>query len=113
MAKKVYRGCKERLAEIYGHNKALFLHSVDNVRDYDIGRIFEARDDKVAQFVDFLFTKERYPLPLITNKEKQEIITNLDESDHRSAAKRTVQTPKKRLEDEVARLRRLGSDPIH
>ncbi len=108
MAKKVYRGCKERLAEIYGHNKALFLHSVDNVRDYDIGRIFEARDDKVAQFVDFLFTKERYPLPLITNKEKQEIITNLDESDHRSAAKRTVQTPKKRLEDEVARLRRLA-----
>ena len=107
MSKKVYRGCMERLTEIYGSNKSLYLHNVDNVCDYDIGRIFEARDDKVAQFVDFLFTKERYPLPLITNREKQEIITNLDESDHRSSAKRAVQTQKKRLEDEVTRLRQL------
>ena len=107
MAKSTYRGCKGRLTDICGSNKSLFLYSVDNVCDYDIGRIFEARDDKVAEFVDFLFTKDRYPLPLITSKEKQAIITNLNESKQSLFEKRPARSQKKCLEDEVARLSQL------
>ena len=115
MAKSNYKGCKERIVEICGNNKSLFLHSVDNVCDYDIGRIFEARDDKVAEFVDFLFAKERYPLPLITSKEKQAIVTNLNEDRQGGTAKRAAETQKERLEDEVTSLRRLchRSDELH
>ncbi|HBJ18406.1 MAG TPA: hypothetical protein DDY70_01475 [Clostridiales bacterium] len=78
MAKSIYTYYKERLIEIGGNNKCLYLKSVVRKSAYDIGRIFEGRDGKVAEFVDFLFTARKYPLTLIANSEKKEILENLD-----------------------------------
>ena len=77
MGKGIYTYYKERLIEIGGNNKCLYLKNVVRKRAYDIGRIFEGRDAKVAEFVEFLHSNKRYPLTLISSSEKKEIIQNL------------------------------------
>ena len=78
MGKGIYTYYKERLIEIGGNNRCLYLKSIVRRSAYDIGRIFEARDGKVAEFVEFLHSNKKYPLTIISNSEKKEIIENLD-----------------------------------
>ena len=78
MRKGIYTYYKERLIEIGGNNKCLYLKSVGKRGAYDIGRILEGRGDKVSEFVEFLWTTKRFPLTIIGNKEKKQIIENLD-----------------------------------
>ena len=78
MGKGIYTYYKERLIEIGGNNKCLYLKSVVRKSAYDIGHIFEGRDAKVAEFVDFLHSNKRYPLTLISSAEKKEILENLN-----------------------------------
>ncbi len=78
MGKGIYTYYKERLIEIGGNNKCLYLKSVVRKSAYDIGRILEGRDGKVAEFVEFLRSNRKYPLTLISNSEKKEIVQNLD-----------------------------------
>ena len=78
MRKGIYTYYKERLIEIGGNNKCLYLKSIGKKGAYDIGRILEGRGDKVAEFVEFLWTTRRFSLPLINQKEKKQIIENLD-----------------------------------
>ena len=78
MRKGIYTYYKERLIEIGGNNKCLYLKSVGKRGAYDIGRILEGRGDKVAEFIEFLWTTRRFPLTLISNKEKKEVLENLD-----------------------------------
>ena len=78
MRKGIYTYYKERLIEIGGNNKCLYLKSVGKRGAYDIGRILEGRGDKVAEFIEFLWTTRRFPLTLIGNKEKKELLENLD-----------------------------------
>ncbi len=77
MGKGIYTYYKERLIEIGGNNKCLYLKSVVRKNAYDIGRIFEGRDAKVGEFVDFLHSNKKYPLTLISSSEKKEILQNL------------------------------------
>lgn len=77
MGKGIYTYYKERLIEIGGNNKCLYLKNAVRKSAYDIGRIFEGRDAKVAEFVEFLHSNKRYPLTLISSSEKKEIIQNL------------------------------------
>ena len=78
MRKGIYTYYKERLIEIGGNNKCLYLKSVGKRGAYDIGRILEGRGDKVSEFVEFLWTTRRFPLTIIGNKEKKQIVENLD-----------------------------------
>ena len=78
MRKGIYTYYKERLIEIGGNNKCLYLKSVGKKGAYDIGRILEGRGDKVAEFIEFLWTTKRFPLTLIGNREKKQILENLD-----------------------------------
>jgi len=78
MGKGIYTYYKERLIEIGGNNRCLYLKNVVRKSAYDIGRIFEGRDDKVAEFVEFLWSDGRYPLSIINSKERKEILRNLD-----------------------------------
>ncbi len=78
MGKGIYKYYKERLIEIGGNNKCLYLKNIVRKSAYDIGKIFEARDAKVAEFVDFLHSTKKYPLTLINGKEKKDILQNLD-----------------------------------
>ena len=78
MGKGIYTYYKERLIEIGGNNKCLYLKSIARKSAYDLGKIFEGRDAKVAEFVQFLHSTKKYPLTLISSGEKKEILQNLE-----------------------------------
>ena len=78
MGKGIYTYYKERLIEIGGNNKCLYLKNVVRRSSYDLGRIFEGRDDKVNDFVEFLRSNKKYPLSIISNTEKNAILQNLE-----------------------------------
>lgn len=77
MGKGIYTYYKERLVEIGGKNKCLYFKGIVRKSAYDIGRIFEGRDDKVSEFVDFIRSNGKHPLTLIHIDEKRDIIDNL------------------------------------
>lgn len=77
MAKSIYTYYKERLIEISGSNKCLYLKSIVRKGAYDMGRIFEGREDKLAEFNEFIFTQNRFPLTLISQREKKDLLENL------------------------------------
>ena len=81
MGKGIYTYYKERLVEIGGNNKCLYLKSIARKSAYDLGRLFEGRDDKISEFVDFLWSGGKYPLTIISNKEKSSLLRNLDYTD--------------------------------
>ncbi len=78
MGKGIYTYYKERLIEIGGNNKCLYLKNIVRKSAYDIGKIFEGRDDKVSEFLQFLRSGHKYPITLIGNNEKKNILPNLD-----------------------------------
>ncbi len=90
MRKGIYTYYKERLIEIGGNNKCLYLKSIVRKGAYDLGRIFEGRDEKIAEFIDFLRSGKKYPLTVIGSDEKKEIVRNLD-----------IQTKTKKAEDGI------------
>ena len=77
MGKSIYTYYKDRLIEIGGKNKCLYLKSVVKKSGYDIGRIFEGRENKVAELLDFLWSAGKEPLSLISRSEKRELIDNI------------------------------------
>ena len=78
MGKGIYTHYKDRLIEIGGNNKCLYLKNVVRKSAYDIGRIFEGRDDKIQEFVDFLWSDQKRSITLIGKNETKEILKNLD-----------------------------------
>ena len=78
MGKGIYTYYRERLIEIGGNNKCLYLKNIAKKSAYDLGGLFEGRDNKISDFVDFLWSGGKHPLTLISNKEKVEILHNLD-----------------------------------
>ena len=74
MAKSIYTYYKERLIEISGSNKCLYLKSIVRKGAYDIGRLFEGREDKLAQFNEFIFSQNHLPLSLISMQERKELL---------------------------------------
>jgi KaiC/GvpD/RAD55 family RecA-like ATPase len=78
MGKGIYTYYKERLIEVGGNNKCLYLKSIVRKSAYDLGRIFEGRDEKVAEFVEFLHSNRKYPLTIMGSGEKKEVLQNLD-----------------------------------
>ena len=77
MGKSIYTYYKERLIEIGGKNKCLFLKNIVRKSAFDIGKIFVGRDDKVNELLDFLWTGGKEPLTLIRQEETHDIIENL------------------------------------
>ena len=78
MGKGIYTYYKERLIEIGGNSKCLYLKNVSRRGTYDIGRIFEGREDKISALLSFLYSGAKAPLTLISEGEKEDIIKNLD-----------------------------------
>ena len=78
MGKGIFKYYKERLIEIGGNNKCLYLKSIVRKSAYDLGGIFEGRDDKLSDFVDFLRSGNKFPLTVIDPKEKKAILQNLE-----------------------------------
>ena len=77
MGKSIYTYYKERLIEIGGKNKCLYLKNIVKKSAYDIGRIFEGREDKVTELLDFLWSGGKNPLTLISRDEMRELSGNI------------------------------------
>ena len=90
MGKGIYTYYKERLIEIGGNNKCLYLKSIVRKSAYDLGKLFEGRDDKISEFVDFLWSGGKFPLTVISNKEKSAILHNLDLHDKAAKIKSDI-----------------------
>ena len=54
--KSIYTYYKERLIEISGKNKSLYLKTFNKKNGYDIGRILESNQEKTEQFLDSLLS---------------------------------------------------------
>ena len=121
MAKSIYTYYKERLIEISGNNKCLYLKSIIKKNSYDIGKILEGRDEKITDFTDFIFSDRSYSISLFDKTERSEIVRNLDvrlpkaastdgvESDAliRKAEKLKKEAETRAIEHEIERLREL------
>ena len=78
MGKGIYTYYKERLIEIGGKNRCLYLKKIQSKGAYDIGQIFEGRDDKVSELLDFLWSRhKKQPLTLISEEETEDIVKSL------------------------------------
>ena len=78
MGKSIYTYYKERLVEIGGGSKCLYLKNIVRRSAYDIGKLLEGRDGKIAEFIAFLWSDHKYPLSIINPREKKDIAQNLD-----------------------------------
>ncbi len=122
MGKSIYTYYKERLIEIGGKNKCLYLKSVTKKGAYDIGRIFEGRDGKVSELLKFLWSAGKEPLTLISPDERSDLVGNLDvvaepevdefeseDEDYLSARKKRQRkilvSERKLIENEVAKIK--------
>ena len=81
MGKGIYTYYKERLIDIGGKNKCLYLKNVARKSAYDIGRIFEGREEKVNELIKFLWSAGKEPLSLISREESREVAENLGIAD--------------------------------
>ncbi|MBR2343336.1 MAG: DUF4011 domain-containing protein [Clostridia bacterium] len=104
MRKGIYTYYKERLIEIGGSNKCLYLKSVKGRSVYDVGRILEGRDGKVAELVEFLWSKGKYPFSLINEGEADELLVNIEGG---RGIKTERAEARQKIEKEVTRLKEL------
>ena len=126
MGKSIYTYYKERLIEIGGKNKCLYLKNIVRKSAYDIGRIFEGREEKIAELLSFLWSAGKNPLTLISHDETGELVDNLGEgqdipevsADEAESVEEYEKAVKKRtkkiamgqsrvLENEVAKIKEL------
>ncbi len=125
MGKGIYTYYKERLIEIGGKSKCLYLKSVVRKGTYDIGKILEGRDRKIVEFSEFL-QSGKGTFTLLSKAESAEIAENIGlpkrsrsepdttemtEKDADSAIKgfkkKLIKDSEKIVEDEVSKIREL------
>ena len=78
MGKGIYTYYKDRLIEISGKSKCLYLKSIVKKCAYDIGRLFQGRKDKLQEFTSFLWSDNNRPLTLISTEESAEILVKVN-----------------------------------
>ncbi|MBR2466380.1 MAG: DUF4011 domain-containing protein [Clostridia bacterium] len=82
MGKSIYTYYKERLVEISGSSKCLYLKNVTKKSAYDLGHILEGRDSKITEFTDFIFSGKNEPFTLIQKSEFAALVKNLTVTPH-------------------------------
>ncbi len=116
MGKGIYTYYKERLIEIGGNSKCLYLKNVVRRGAYDIGRLLEGRDEKIGEFIRFLRSEGKGSITLLAEEEKDEILRNIEPQSHKKhyaddddAQKKPKKSPEKErtLENEIAKIREL------
>ena len=110
MRKGIYTYYKERLIEIGGNNKCLYLKGITKKSAYDLGRLFEGRDEKISEFIDFLWSGGKHPFPIICPEEKESILGNLDYNERVSKIKSDEKNTLKTEEATKKRIDRLISE---
>ena len=110
MGKSIYTYYRERLIEIGGKNKCLYLKNISRKNSYDIGRIFEGREDKVAELLKFLWTAGKEPLSLIRREETHELMGNLGMVEEPEVSADSVSTAEEYEKAEKKRKKKITSD---
>ncbi len=110
MGKSIYTYYKERLIEIGGKNKCLYLKNIVRKSAYDIGKIFEGREDKVNELVKFLWSAGKEPLSLIRREETHEIVGNIGMVEEPEVAAESVDTAEEYEKAQRKRKRKITAD---
>ncbi len=69
MGKSIYTRYKERLIEIGGKSKCLYLSRLTKNSSYDLCRLLEGRKQKCDDFLHFLFSEKETSFPLVEKKD--------------------------------------------
>lgn len=115
MGKGIYTYYKNRLVEIGGGNKCLYLKKIVRRGAYDIGRIFSTREKKIAELFDSLWNGKRSSFTLLSEDEIDEIAENLgstdeaeEDGDEKKSSKKSKGNDKiKLLEAAVAKIKEI------
>ncbi len=110
MGKGIYTYYKERLVEIGGNNKCLYLKSIARKSAYDLGRILEGRNSKVSEFIEFLTSSKSYPISLIDKKESAAVLKNLEVVPKFKSAPEGVELSRSELEALVKKNQKAKRD---
>ncbi len=110
MGKGIYSYYKERLIEIGGNNKCLYLKSAVRKSAYDLGRILEGRDKKISEFTEFLTSDKSYSISLIDKNERSAILKNLDVNAHIRSVPENAQLSEKDLQTLVKKNEKAQRD---
>lgn len=78
--KSIYTFYKERLIEISGKNRSLYLKNFNKKNGYDIGRILYENTEKTAELMDILWNGKSVPFRLVGKETKDNIVkaSNID-----------------------------------
>ncbi len=114
MGKGIYTYYKNRLVEIGGGNKCLYLKKIVRRGAYDIGRIFSTREKKIAELFDSLWNGKRSSFTLLCEDEIDEIAENIGSTEEEAEGEEKKSTKKskgndkiKLLEAEVAKIKEI------
>ena len=92
--KSIYTYYKERLIEISGKNRSLFLKSFTKKNGYDLGRILYQNQERAEAFINALWEGKSISFPIVGKEVKDDII---------SAGKIDERFPVKDFDDEKDR----------
>lgn len=116
--KSIYTYYKERLIEISGKNRSLYLKSFTNKNGYDIGRILENNSDMAAEFLEALWNGKTTPFSIV-GKNTRDIIAKFgvpetknnkeitDEKELLKYERQKKEAAKRAVQQEVQNLRSL------
>lgn len=76
--KSIYTYYKDRLIEISGRNRSLYLKNFNKKNGYDIGKILYENQDKAKEFLDLLWNGFSTPFRLIGKETKESILKASD-----------------------------------
>ena len=71
--KSIYTYYKERLIEISGKNRSLYLKNFNRKNGYDVGRILYSSPEKAEELLDLLWKGKSLPFKLICKDNKEAI----------------------------------------
>lgn len=109
MGKSIYTYYKERLIEIGGKNKCLYLKNIARKSAYDIGRIFEGREDKISELLKFLWSAGKEPLTLIRHEETHDLAENIGSVSEPEVSEADVSTAEEYEKAEKKRKKKISS----
>ena len=72
--KSIYTYYKERLIEISGKNRSLYLKNINKKNGYDLGKLLYAMPEKADELMDILWKGKSVPFKLICKENKEAIL---------------------------------------
>ncbi len=95
MSRNIYTYYKERLTQIGGDSKSLYLSSIVHSSSCDIGKILSGRDEKIAEFIAFLGSDRHSEFTLISKKDKKSLLDLLNATESSTESLPSLANPEK------------------